>query len=126
MIEMERIEDTVARIAREFAPERIILFGSYAYGTQTTDSDVDLLVILPFEGHPSDKAIEIVQRIDPSFPIDLLVRTPEVVRKRVALGDFFLREILEKGRVLYAAPDGRMGREGGRRLAVGTTRDPRA
>lgn len=125
MITMDRIRHAAARIAREFSPERIILFGSYAYGTPTADSDVDLLVLLSFEGHPTDKAIEIAQRIDPSFAIDLLVRTPEVVQRRVALGDFFLREVLAKGKVLYAAPNGGMGGEGGGRLAVGAARDTR-
>ena len=117
MTEMDRIREAAARIARDIAPEWIILFGSHAYGTPTADSDVDLYVILPFEGHPTDKAIEIAQRIDPSFPIDLLVRTPEVVRRRITLGDFFLREILENGQVLYAGPDGGMG---GRRATINT------
>ena len=101
MIDDKDIVALAERIAREFEPERIILFGSYAYGTPTEDSDVDLLVILPFEGNHTHKAIEILNKADPRFPIDLLARTPEQVRWRVEQGDFFLREITQKGKVLY-------------------------
>ena len=112
MIEMDRIQETVAHIVREFAPHRVILFGSYASGTPSADSDVDLLVILPFSGHHTRKAVEILERVNPPFPIDLLVRTPDQVRQRLKWNDFFLREVMEKGRILYAAPDGRVGGQG--------------
>ncbi|MBI4507617.1 MAG: nucleotidyltransferase domain-containing protein [Chloroflexi bacterium] len=79
----------------------MILFGSYAYGDPTGASDVDLLVILPFEGSNMRKAVEIMNRVSPRFPVDLLVRTPEQVRQRLAWNDFFLREVMEKGKVLY-------------------------
>ncbi len=101
MIDTDRIVELAERIAQEFQPERIILFGSYAYGTPTEDSDVDLLVILPFEGNHTHKAIEIRSRVDAPFPMDLLARTPEVVQWRIEQGDFFLREITQKGKVLY-------------------------
>jgi len=101
MINMERIRELSDQIARAFEPERIILFGSHAYGTPTNDSDVDLLVILSFEGHNTGKAVEIMNEINPRIPVDLVVRTPEEVRRRLALNDFFLREIVEKGKVLY-------------------------
>jgi predicted nucleotidyltransferase len=91
------------RIVQEFRPEQIILFGSYAYGTPTVDSDVDLLVILPFAGQASRKSLEILNTVNPSFAVDLLVRTPEQVRQRLAWNDFFLQEIIRKGKVLYAA-----------------------
>jgi len=91
------------QIARQFHPNKIILFGSYAYGTPHEDSDVDMLVIMPFEGKGAHKATEILLATDPDFPIDLLVRTPEQIRARIKLGDFFLREITEKGKVLYEA-----------------------
>ena len=102
-ITQEQIQEYSDRIAAEFKPERIILFGSYAYGTPTADSDVDLLVVMPFEGDSVYKALDILKRIDPPFSIDLLVRTPEQVRQRLAWNDFFLREIVERGRELYAA-----------------------
>jgi predicted nucleotidyltransferase len=102
-ITLEQIQDYSDRIAAAFKPERIILFGSYAYGTPTADSDVDLLVVMAFEGHPARKALDILNRINPPFAIDLLVRSPEELRQRLAWNDFFLREIVEQGRELYAA-----------------------
>lgn len=89
------------QIAKQFHPNKIILFGSYAYGKPTEDSDVDILVIMPFEGKGAHKATEILLATDPRFPIDLIVRTPKQIKTRIKLGDFFLREITEKGKVLY-------------------------
>ncbi len=91
------------QIANQFHPNKIILFGSYAYGKPTEDSDVDMLVIMSFEGKGVRKATEILLATDPDFPIDLIVRTPEQIRTRIKLGDFFIREITEKGKVLYEA-----------------------
>jgi uncharacterized protein len=113
MVEVDNIVEVAERIVQQFHPERIILFGSYAYGRPTADSDVDLLVILPFEGHPARKAAEIRTSIRAPFPMDLLVRTPQQVQRRVEQGDFFMREIMEKGKVLYEDPDQRVGRQGG-------------
>jgi uncharacterized protein len=103
MIMMEQIESLGKRIAHEFQPDRIILFGSYAYGRPTEDSDVDLLVILPFVGKPVRKAIEIRSKVNPRIPVELVVRTPEQVAERIANNDWFMQEIVEKGRVLYEA-----------------------
>jgi len=103
MVDMHSIEETTARIVQEFQPERIILFGSYAYGTPTADSDVDLLVILPFESKASCKSLDILTKINPKFAVDILVRTPEQVQQRLAWNDFFLQEIIEQGKVLYEA-----------------------
>ncbi|SRR6266571_7090414 len=91
------------QIAREFHPKKIILFGSHAYGKPEWDSDVDLLVIMPFTGRHTKKAIEILNRLNPTNGIDLLVRTPQQVQKRLAMGDFFMREIIERGKVMYEA-----------------------
>ena len=103
MIEMDRIESLSNRIAEEFRPDRIILFGSYAYGEPTDDSDVDLLVIMPFRGKSVYKAAEILTRMEPKFSVDILVRTSSQVRKRVAMDDWFMQEIVAHGRVLYEA-----------------------
>lgn len=102
-ITRSHIRKYAEQIAKQFRPNKIILFGSYAYGKPTNDSDVDLLVIMPFEGKGAQKATEILLATDPRFPIDLIVRTPEQVRERIELGDFFLREITKKGKVLYEA-----------------------
>jgi predicted nucleotidyltransferase len=102
------------QIAREFQPHRIILFGSHAYGKPDWDSDVDLLVIMPFEGTPHKQAIEIRSRITPAMSLDLLVRTPRQVKRRLQMGDSFMREILERGKVLYEADHQRVDQQGGR------------
>ncbi len=109
MVEMEQIERLSKLIAREFHPQRIILFGSYAYGSQKEDSDVDLFIEMPFKGKAVYKALEIREKVRPDFAIDLIVRTPEEVKNRVAMNDWFLRDIVEKGKTLYDAADGRVG-----------------
>jgi len=126
MVSMKDIRAAAERIGRDFRPHKIILFGSYAYGTPTADSDVDLLVIMPCRGHPVHKAVEILMKANVRFPVDLLVRTPSEVRKRLAWNDFFLREIIEKGRVLYESADSGMGGKGGGRSGHGRARTARA
>ena len=103
-ISHEQIQEYSDRIAAEFKPERIILFGSYAYGTPTADSDVDLLVVMSFEGDSARKAAEIRRVVRAGFPVDLLVRTPAQLNQRLEWNDWFMREVVEKGKVIYAAP----------------------
>lgn len=103
------IERSVARIVDQFHPVRVILFGSHAYGTPSSDSDVDLLVIMETETRPVEKAVEIRAAVEFPFPTDLLVRTPQQVHERQRLGDPFFREIADKGLVLYEAADARVG-----------------
>jgi uncharacterized protein len=101
MLSVDQIEKTVQHIAQEFQPEKIILFGSYAKGTPTTDSDVDLLVILSFQGKSLQKSLEILNRTNPAFPVDLLARTPDDTARRYAEGDPLIREAMDHGKVLY-------------------------
>jgi len=103
MIDTQTIMDFCTQIKEQFEPTRIILFGSYAYGPINPDSDVDILVVLPFQGKAALKSAEILNRTNPHFPVDLLVRTPEQVQERIQMDDFFMREIIEKGKVLYEA-----------------------
>ena len=105
MVQLSEIQAMADRIVEHFRPEKVVLFGSYARGSANEDSDVDLLVVLPFEGSPTRKAAEILVRTDPRFPIDLIARTPEQLEVRLALGDFFLREVVEQGRTLYESAD---------------------
>ena len=105
MVAMNQIEEFGRRIGQEFGAQKVLLFGSYARGTITEDSDVDVLVIGPFEGRSVDKSVEIRMKLRPGFPVDLLVRTPDKVRERIKMGDTFMREILEQGKVLYEADD---------------------
>jgi predicted nucleotidyltransferase len=103
MISRTRIRHVCDQIVRLFKPQKIVLFGSYAGGKPTEDSDVDLLVVMPFRGKGFRKAAEIRARIDADFPLDLIVRSPREVERRLTWGDFFLSEITEKGEVLYEA-----------------------
>lgn len=105
MVERKQIQAFCRAVAREFHPQKIVLFGSYAYGKPTGDSDVDLLVVMPFDRKKGRKSLEIRRRIPADFPLDLIVRTPEFVTQRLAWGDCFIREILSKGKVLYEASD---------------------
>ncbi|MBI5033503.1 MAG: nucleotidyltransferase domain-containing protein [Chloroflexi bacterium] len=101
-IPRREINAVVRRIAEKFDPERIILFGSYAYGKPHEYSDVDLLVILNTKGRPRAKQIEISRALSPHpFGMDILVRTPQQIKERIPMGDYFLREITTRGKVLY-------------------------
>ncbi|MGH9448213.1 MAG: nucleotidyltransferase domain-containing protein [Terriglobia bacterium] len=101
MVEENRIATLAERIVREFQPDKIILFGSYAHGEPRPDSDIDLLVVLPFEGKGFRKSLEILNRLAPEFAVDLLARRPADTARRYAEGDPLIREALDHGRVLY-------------------------
>jgi len=109
MIALRQIKKITNRIGREFHPDRIILFGSYAHGKPGKDSDVDLMVIMPFKGRPVKKSVEIRLKTRPPFPMDLLIRTQSMINKRIAMGDSFTRDILRKGKVLYESHNQGMG-----------------
>ena len=93
------------QIAETFDSQKVILFGSHAYGIPTLDSDIDLLVVMPFDGRIHEQAMKVRRGLDSSLPLDLLVRTPEQVQERIEMEDFFMREIFEHGKVLYEADD---------------------
>ena len=97
------IRSLAAKIAAEFSPQRIILFGSQASGRAREDSDVDMLVVMPFEGSALRKTVEILDRVNPSFPIDLLLRTPEDALLRYKGFDPIVRDAFDHGVVLYEA-----------------------
>ena len=89
-------------LAQRFAPERVVLFGSYARGSQSEDSDVDLLVIMDHNKRKDvEQAIAIDTQLPRKFPLDLIVRRPSEVKRRLAMGDSFLRSILGEGQVLH-------------------------
>ncbi|MFB3892541.1 MAG: nucleotidyltransferase domain-containing protein [Phycisphaerae bacterium] len=115
MVAMRDIRKLGRRIGEEFKPIRVILFGSHARGEATPDSDVDLLVVMRFKGHPLDKAGKILVRVHPgTFAIDLLVRSPAMIAKRIRMGDCFMKEVMDTGKVIYEAPDKRVDRQGRR------------
>ena len=97
MISAREIQATCDDIVRAFSPLRVILFGSYAYGTPTEDSDVDMFVVMEAQ----QPAWEMQKRLPRRIPLDLHVRCPEDIAYRVAHNDWFLREVFEKGDVLY-------------------------
>ncbi len=97
----ESIAELARSIALKFQPERIVLFGSFAKGKERSDSDVDLLIVMPYEGKSHRRAIEVLKEIQPEFSVDLLVRTSEEITRRLALNDFFMQDIFRKGKVLY-------------------------
>jgi len=92
------------KIVKEYQPKKIILFGSYAYGEPTEDSDVDLLIIKDTDKRPIDRWIEVkrlLRDITRSLPVSPLVYTEKEIEERNAIKDFFIEEIFEKGEVLY-------------------------
>src|SRR5437016_8167601 len=76
VVGFEQIEAYCRVLAREFQPRKIILFGSYADGKATADSDVDLVVIMPFKGSATDQVVRIRGRVEAPFPMDLIVWRP--------------------------------------------------
>ena len=101
MVERRQINRFVKEVAQEFAPQKIVLFGSYAKGGATDDSDVDLMVIMSHKKRNVEQALEIDQRIQRSFPLDLIVKTPAEVKSRLAQKDIFINSVVNEGKVLY-------------------------
>lgn len=99
----EELRKWANQLALRFSPEKVILFGSYAYGQPTADSDVDLLVVMAHTESDIIKASEIRMTLPVTIPIDVIVRSPKKIQERLLMGDFFIREIMEKGKILYAA-----------------------
>ena len=101
MVALSSVIELSERIAKEFDPEKIILFGSYAYGTPKEYSDVDLLVLMPFEGKGFRKSLEILNHLDPRFSVDVVVRRPDDATRRYAECDPLIRDAFDRGIVLY-------------------------
>jgi len=101
VIAIKDIRQYANAIVRTFNPERVVLFGSYAEGHPTEDSDVDLLVVMPHEGRDVEQAFEIRRTIPRTFPLDLVVRTPEGLQRRLGQNDTFLTAVWRTGKTLY-------------------------
>lgn len=98
---MAYIRNLCKRIAEAYHPEKIILFGSHAYGKPTPESDVDLLIVMNYKGRPIEQMLKIQDELDIVTPVDLLVRTPEEVSERLHDGDMFIVDIMRRGKVMY-------------------------
>lgn len=100
------IQDILKKLLDSYTPQKVVLFGSYAYGNPQPDSDIDLLIIKETSERFIDRWVT-VRRIlsDPTrlIPLETIVLTPEELSRRLSIGDQFLTEILERGEVLYAA-----------------------
>ncbi len=106
MVSREEIQATCDDIVREFSPLQVTLFGSYAYGTPTEYSDVDLLVVMETpKSETRRQEIEIRDRISRPFRLHVLVHSPKELARRLSYNDWFLHEITEKGEVLYESPN---------------------
>ncbi len=97
----EEILEKANQIIEQFDPEKIILFGSYASGNPTPESDVDLFIILNSDKSSWEKSIEVSLALKHTFPIDIIVKTSDEIDKRLNAGDFFIDDILKNGRILY-------------------------
>ena len=115
-VPMAVIRRYAREIADRFQPQKIVLFGSYAYGTPHAGSDVDILVVMPAQ-MSSPKAGRSIAPLARNFSVHLIVRTPRNMEWRLREGDWFLREIVARGKVLYEKTDARVGRQGRRRLS---------
>ena len=102
----EELDKIVKQVVAAYQPEKIILFGSYAYGKPRADSDLDLLIIKETAERFIDRwtnVRKIVSDPDRSIPFEPLILTPHELEERLARGDQFIEEIMTKGEVLYAA-----------------------
>ena len=102
-VTLDDIREVVQEIVERFRPRRVLLFGSYAYGEPTPGSDVDLLIVMDTPLRNVEQAVEIRMAVDFPFPIDLLVRNPQQIAERLAMGDVFLHKVVTKGVTLYEA-----------------------
>ena len=96
-IPQKAIDQVVKQIVDTFKPQKIILFGSYARGNPRPESDVDLLVVMD----TPNRSLNIRRHLGVMFGLDLIVYTPKRLQERVDMGDWFLRDILKEGKVLY-------------------------
>jgi predicted nucleotidyltransferase len=114
-VPLSAIRRYAKRIASRFDPDKIILFGSYASGWPHRWSDVDLLVVMRAYDE-TNQAIRIINAFEAPFSLDLIVRTAESIERDSRDGDWFVREVLAKGKVLYEKTDAALGSQGRRRL----------
>jgi predicted nucleotidyltransferase len=114
LISSSVIRDLARQIVSRFQPDKIILFGSYARGQAEPESDVDILVVMPARNE-IDQSVRIEEYLDSPFNLDIIVRTPRNMHWRLEEGDWFLREAVGQGKILYDKADNGMGAQSRRR-----------
>lgn len=97
----KEIKKIAKQIVEHYKPEKIILFGSFAYGKPKPSSDVDLLVIKKSNKKKVDRIKEILMHLKSDLPVEPLAYTPQELQERLDLGDFFFQDVINKGMVLY-------------------------
>lgn len=98
---LEEVKEIVQALKVNYKPEKIILFGSLANGKTNESSDIDLMIIKQTKKNPWERAAEVDRFIKHNLPVDFLVYTPEEVKERIQINDFFIKEIMERGQVIY-------------------------
>ena len=102
-IPQKAIDQVVKQIVEKFKPQKIILFGSYARGDFHRESDVDMLVVMETPLKEVQQSLEIYRHLNVMFGLDLIVYTPKHLKERFDTSDWFVRDILKEGKVLYEA-----------------------
>ena len=98
----KEIKKVVNQIIKKYKPEKVILFGSFAWGKPTADSDVDLFIVKKSKKTIGRRHLELDRLLSKrNIPLDFLVYTPKELNKRLKLGDFFIKNINEQGKILY-------------------------
>ena len=100
----EAILEVVHRIVERYQPKKVFLFGSYAYGKPDEDSDIDLLIVKETDKRPIERWLEVKKLLRgcvPMVSVSPLVYTEKELEERMAMKDFFIEEIFQRGELLY-------------------------
>ena len=99
----KEIKKITKQIVKNYHPEKIILFGSYAWGKPDENSDVDLFIVKETNKRKTDRHLEVDKILsDRNIPLDVLVYTPQEIKNRILLEDFFVKNIIQQGKTIYA------------------------
>ena len=101
MIRQKEIQDVVKRIAENYKPEKIYLFGSFAWGKPNKDSDVDFFIVKETKIRKFNRQLRVRDIVNGDLPVDILVYNNKEIKERVSLGDFFVKKILNQGKLVY-------------------------
>lgn len=97
----QEVKNITQILKKKYRPEKIILFGSGANGKIKPSSDIDMMIIKKSNKRRVDRIKEVLMMIDNNLPFEPLVYTPSEIKKRVAMGDFFVQNVIQKGKTLY-------------------------